>query len=106
MAAYTPTEAIELASRSGAKKGYMRPEAILLSAISAGCLLSFASASYLIIGTSPKLQEDAPGLLKMVGALIFPFGLVIITLTGADLCTASFMVYGILHKAAKLILKI
>lgn len=98
MAAYTPVQAIELASRAGAKKGCMRPEAVLLSAISAGCLLSFASASYLIIGTSPKLQEDAPGLLKMLGALIFPFGLVIITLTGADLCTASFMVCGVMRE--------
>ncbi|KAH7030731.1 putative formate/nitrite transporter [Microdochium trichocladiopsis] len=104
MAAYTPVEAIELASRTGAKKGYMRPEAVFLSAISAGCLLSFASASFLIITTSPQLQEDAPGLLKMLGALIFPFGLVIITITGADLCTASFMytTLAVLHRRLSL----
>lgn len=89
---YSPTEAIELVSRAGAKKGNMRPIKVFLSAVSAGCLLSFASASFLIINTSPWFQEEAPGLIRMIGSFVFPFGLVLITLTDADLCTGSFLV--------------
>jgi len=56
-----------------------------------------------------KTQENAAGLIKMLAAIVFPFGLVgraplivtfsqadhsyvTVVLTGADLCTGSFMV--------------
>lgn len=92
MNSYTPTEAIELVSRTGVKKGNMQPLQAFLSAVSAGCLLSFASASFLVTNTAPWYQENAPGLVRMLGALVFPYGLVLIILTGADLCTGSFLV--------------
>ena len=76
--AYTPTEAIELVSRTGVKKGNMRPDKIFVSAISAGCLLSFAAAASLRATTSPWFQENAPGFVSMVAGLIFPLGLVMI----------------------------
>ncbi|KAK5658916.1 hypothetical protein OQA88_1730 [Cercophora sp. LCS_1] len=78
MGAYTPAETIELVSRAGAKKGHMRPDKIFLSAVSAGCLLSFSAASSLSVTTAPWFQENAPGLIRMVGALVFPIGLVMI----------------------------
>lgn len=89
---YTPQEAIELVSRAGVKKANMRLDKIFLSAVSAGCLLSFAAASSLSANTAPWYQENAPGLIRMIGALVFPYGLVLIVLTGADLCTGTFMV--------------
>lgn len=92
VSAYTPAETIELVSRAGVKKGNMRPDKVFLSAISAGCLLSFAAASALSINTSPWAQTNVPGLIRAAGALVFPYGLVLIVLTGADLCTGTFMV--------------
>lgn len=89
---YTPAQTIELVSRAGVKKGLMRPEKVFLSGVSAGCLLSFAAATSLSTMTAPWFQENAPGLIKMIGALVFPYGLVLILLTGADLCTGTFMV--------------
>ncbi|KAK1826389.1 formate transporter [Podospora conica] len=88
---YTPAEAIELVSRAGVKKGNMRPDKIFISAISAGCLLSFAAAASLRATTAPWFQENAPGLVSMVAGLIFPLGLLMIVLTGADLFTGSNM---------------
>lgn len=90
--AYTPKEGLEISSRAGAYKAKMRIDKIILSSFMAGALLSFAGACNVIIQTSPWFQDNAPGLIKMMGALIFPFGLVIIIMTGADLTTGSFMV--------------
>lgn len=78
IAAYTPAEMIELVSRAGAFKGNMRPDKIFLSAVSAGCLLSFAGAASIIATTAPWFSENAPGLLRAIGALVFPFGIVLI----------------------------
>ncbi|KAH9208026.1 Formate/nitrite transporter-domain-containing protein [Leptodontidium sp. 2 PMI_412] len=91
IAAYTPAETIELVSRAGVKKGNMRPDKVFLSAVSAGCLLSFGCAVSLSAYTAPWFQENAPGLIRMIGALVFPLGLVMVVLTGADLFTATTM---------------
>ncbi|KAH7254981.1 Formate/nitrite transporter-domain-containing protein [Fusarium solani] len=93
LAAYTPAETIELISRIGVRKGNMRPDKVFLSAVSAGCLLSFGCAVSLTAMTAPWYQENAPGLIKLIGAGVFPLGLVMVVLTGADLFTATTMVF-------------
>ncbi|KAH8664867.1 Formate/nitrite transporter [Ilyonectria robusta] len=90
-AAYTPAETAELICRDGVKKGHLRPDKVFLSAVSAGCILSFGCAVSLTALTAPWYQENAPGLIKLVGAWVFPLGLVIIVLTGADLFTSTNM---------------
>lgn len=77
-AGYTPLETTELVSRAGVRKGNTRADRVFLSAVSAGCLLCFASAASLTINTAPWYQENAPGVIRMLGALIFPLGLVLI----------------------------
>jgi formate/nitrite transporter FocA (FNT family) len=94
--AYTPAQTIEMVSRAGVYKGNMRLDKVFFSSVSAGCLLSFAGASALSINTSPWYQDNAPGLIRTLGALVFTYGLVLIVLTGVDLCTGTFMV-NILH---------
>ena len=88
----SPAEAIKLVSRTGEKKANMRPDKVFLSAVSAGCLLSFGCAAMLIALTSPWYEENAPGLLKIIGALVFPLGFAAIIFTGVDLFTTSTMV--------------
>ena len=89
---YSPKEATELCSRAGVAKANMRIDKIFFSAVMAGCLLSFACCATLSTNTAPWYQDNAPGLIRMLGAMIFPFGLVTIVLTGAELFTASCMV--------------
>jgi len=88
---YTAQETVEICSRVGKSKGNMRLDKMFISAVMAGMLLAFACAATLSTNTSPWYQEFAPGLIRMIGAIIFPFGLVLIVVTGADLCTGSFM---------------
>lgn len=90
--AYTPAETIEIVSRAGAYKGNMRLDKVFFSSVSAGCLLSFACATALSTNTASWYQENAPGLIRTISALVFPYGLCMIVLTGADLCTGTFMV--------------
>ena len=90
--AYTPQQTTEIASRMGAAKARMRIDKIFTSGFMAGAILAFACAAVSVVNTAPWYQENAPGVIKLFSALIFPFGLVAIVLTGADLCTGSFMV--------------
>jgi formate/nitrite transporter FocA (FNT family) len=90
--AYTPQQTTEIASRMGAAKARMRIDKIFASAFMAGAILAFACAAVSVVNTAPWYQENAPGVIKLFAAMIFPFGLVAIVLTGADLCTGSFMV--------------
>ena len=98
--AYSPKETTEICSRAGVAKANMRIDKIFFSSFMAGCLLAFACAASLSTQSSPWYQDNAPGLIRMVGAIIFPFGLVTIVLTGADLCTGSFMftTISVLHR--------
>ncbi|KAI4718018.1 formate/nitrate family transporter [Aureobasidium sp. EXF-10727] len=104
--AYTPKEAIEISSRTGAYKAKMRIDKTIISSFMAGCLLSFSGACYAVINTSPWLNENAPGIARMLGASIFPFGLIVIVMTGADLCTGSFMYTSLsaLHRRTSVLL--
>lgn len=90
--AYNPAETVEQTGRAGALKANMRIDKMFISSVVAGMLLAFACAVSLSTQTSPWYQENAPGLIRMIGAVIFPFGLVMIVVTGVDLCTGSFMV--------------
>lgn len=89
---YNPRETVEQAGRSGVIKANMRIDKMFISSVVAGMLLAFACAVSLSTQTAPWYQENAPGLIRMIGAVIFPFGLVMIVVTGVDLCTGSFMV--------------
>ena len=90
--AYTPKETTELCSRAGTIKANMRIDKIFLSGVMAGMMLSFACASVLSTNTALWYQTNAPGLIRTIAALIFPYGLCMIVLTGSDLCTGSFLI--------------
>ena len=90
--ALSPREVTEAVSNAGVQKGNQRLEKVFLSAVSAGCLLAFACGTALSTNASPWFQDNAGGLIRTISALVFPYGLCMIILTGADLCTGSFMV--------------
>lgn len=91
--ALCPQQVTELISNVGAQKGNLRLDKTFMSAVSAGCLLAFACGTVLSTNASPWLQANTPGLMRSISALLFPYGLCMIILTGADLCTGSFMVW-------------
>ncbi|CAP74145.1 hypothetical protein E8E15_010391 [Penicillium rubens] len=98
--ALSPREVTEAVSGTGAHKGNMRLDKVFFSAVSAGCLLAFACGTTLSTTATPWFQDNAPGLIRTIGALVFPYGLCMILLTSADLCTGSFMftTLAVLHR--------
>jgi formate/nitrite transporter FocA (FNT family) len=100
MDAFTPQQTIELVSRIGCKKSHMRLDKLWFNSFMAGPLLGFGCAVALSTETAPWYQENAPGLIRTIGAVFFPIGLVMIVLSGADLFTSNvmFMLTAFLHR--------
>ncbi|GFF63363.1 hypothetical protein CNMCM6936_001651 [Aspergillus lentulus] len=88
---HAPADVAQFVANAGVSKGNMRLDKVFFSAFSAGCLLAFACGTALSTNTTAWFQENAPGLIRTISALVFPYGLCMIILTGADLCTGSFM---------------
>ncbi|GAB7355382.1 hypothetical protein MBLNU459_g5903t1 [Dothideomycetes sp. NU459] len=91
MDAFTPQQTIELVSRIGTKKAHMRLDKLWWNSFMTGPLLGFGCAVLVSTNAAPWYQENAPGLIRTIGALMFPVGLVMIVLSGADLFTSNIM---------------
>lgn len=91
LAALSPSEVITSVSHTGTIKGHSRLDKVFFSSVFAGSLLAFACGSLLSTNAASWYQENAAGLMRTLSALIFPYGLAMILLTGADLCTSSFL---------------
>lgn len=74
MDAFTPQQTIELVSRIGCKKAHMRLDKLFINSFMAGPLLGFGCAILVSINASPWFQNNAPGLIRFLGASMFPIG--------------------------------
>src|ERR1700710_1752147 len=90
----------ELISRIGAKKARMRIDKMFINSFMGGGLISFGCALALSTNSSPWFQTNAPGLIRTISAMVFPVGLIMVVLTGADLFTSYCMysVVALLHR--------
>jgi formate/nitrite transporter FocA (FNT family) len=70
MNAYSPKEATEQCSRAGVNKANMRIDKMFFSSVIAGAILALACAASLSTNTAPWYQENAPGLIRMIGGLV------------------------------------
>lgn len=102
MDAFTPAQTTELISRIGAKKCKMRLDKMFVNSFMGGMMISVGGALALSTNTAPWFQENAPGLIRTIGAMVFPVGLIMTVLTGADLFTSYCMysVVAVLHRRA------
>jgi hypothetical protein len=76
MDAFTPAQTTELVSRIGAKKARMRVDKMFINSFMGGALISFGCALALSTNTAPWFQTNAPGLIRTIGAMVFPVGLI------------------------------
>lgn len=74
MDAFTPQQTIELVSRIGTKKAHMRLDKLFANSLMTGPLLGFGCAVLVSTNAAPWYQENAPGLIRTFGALLFPVG--------------------------------
>lgn len=89
--ALSPDEVVASVSRTGALKGHSRLDKVFFSSVFAGSLLAFACGTLLSTNAAAWYQDNAGGLIRTLSSLVFPYGLAMIILCGADLCTSSFL---------------
>ena len=59
----------------------MRLDKLFINSCLSGPLLGFGCAVLVSVNASPWYQDNAPGLIRMLGAMIFPIGLVMIVIS-------------------------
>jgi len=71
-----------------------RMDIVFGKAVVAGLLLSFGGLLSQVLGAgSPGLTASNPGIVKILSGFVFPVGLVMIVLQGADLLTSNMMTF-------------
>lgn len=90
---YTPEEVSIIMVESAVAKHKSRYEVVFGKAVTAGLLLSFGNLLSQIMGASPSLSMNNPGLLKVLSGFVFPMGIVMIVLTGSELLTSNMLVF-------------
>ncbi|CAF1074646.1 unnamed protein product [Rotaria sordida] len=86
-------DTIELISVNGIQKSQQKIDHMIIKAFLAGVLLSFGGLLLLTVGggSASLAQNLGPSIHKLIQAIVFPIGLVMIVMTGADLFTGNTM---------------
>lgn len=89
-----PSEILEAAASAGMAKANMTSRNMLgrlfISSCSAGAFIALGGALSFILGQGfPEASQSAPGLSKLLSATVFPIGLMLVVILGADLFTGN-----------------
>lgn len=89
----TPAEIAEASLKAGnAKVELTRTDKkrLILQAIMAGAFIAFGGTLSLIVGYGfPEITQGNPGLQKMLSGFMFPIGLILVVVLGAELFTGN-----------------
>ena len=95
----TPGEFVNFYAQVGAKKCANSTGKLFLAAVLAG----FIIASGAVAAGTASYALDNPSVARVVGGLLFPFGLIMVIITGAELFTGNCMIaISLLEKKASL----
>jgi formate/nitrite transporter FocA (FNT family) len=92
MEAFTPAQTVTILGNIGTKKARQRLDKMFVNCVAGSFLLGFGCALNVSTNCALWFQEHAPGLIKIISACVFPVGLIMCFLTGADLFTSYCMV--------------
>ncbi|CAE7057039.1 unnamed protein product [Rhizoctonia solani] len=91
-ATLTPSQTAQKMLDLAIAKNSQRYDIVFFKAFIAGVFLSFGGLLHVIVsGGSAGLTSANPGLVKILGGLVFPIGLVMIVLQGQELLTSNMM---------------
>ena len=95
----SPAEFVNLYAQVGAKKSTNSAQRLFLSAVLAGFLIG---AGAVVANTAGHMLSNA-GLSRVLCGLLFPFGLIMVIITGAELFTGNCLItISVLEKKASL----
>lgn len=86
----TPKEITEATLDAGGAKVSLTPATTIIQAIQAGAFIAFGGALSLIIGFGfPELTAGNPSLQRLLSGCMFPIGLILVVILGAELFTGN-----------------
>lgn len=90
----TPSETLELACNAGIAKaalgGSRRFYRLALGSVLAGAYIALGGALSIVIGFGcPDITAANPGIQRLLSGLVFPIGLMLVVILGADLFTGN-----------------
>lgn len=87
---YTPNEIAREFSQSGIYKANMPTSRFIVLALLGGAFIAFGGLLTVIVtGGMPGLAAANPGLVKFAAGALFPVGLIMVSVAGADLFTSD-----------------
>lgn len=86
----SPNEIAKLYLKSAVRKAEKPLFKFILLAILGGAFIAFGGLlTVMVVGGSPALLTDNPGLAKFLAGALFPVGLMMVSIAGADLFTSD-----------------
>ncbi|SFS79004.1 formate/nitrite transporter family protein [Lutibacter maritimus] len=86
----TPKEVIEIVSKIAETKGKYKVSKTLILAFLAGAYIAFGGLLAIIVGGgSPGIAASNPGITKFLFGAMFPLGLILVVILGAELFTGN-----------------
>jgi formate/nitrite transporter len=87
---FTPTEAADAFRRAAMDKSRRPFHEFAVMAVLGGAFIAFGGLlSVMVAGGMPGVGEANPGLVKFLAGAMFPIGLIMVSVTGADLFTSD-----------------
>lgn len=102
---YKPKEITQNFALSASYKSSLSLSRFIIIAILGGAFIAFGGmVSVMVAGGIPGIGEANPGLVKFIAGALFPVGLIMVSITGADLFTSNCaaFTYKYLEKEIKL----
>lgn len=86
----TPAQIAEEFAASGIYKTSLSTRKFCIIAILGGVFIAFGGLlSVMVAGGSPGIGAENPGIIKFIAGALFPIGLMMVSITGADLFTSD-----------------
>ena len=102
---FSPKKIAEQITLSGIAKAKLPVLKFILLAILGGVYISFGCLiSMLVAGGMPEMAASNPGIVRLWAAAVFPIGLIMVVIAGADLFTSdcAIMVFPVMEKNVKM----
>jgi formate/nitrite transporter len=97
----TPKDVIEIVGKIAEAKGNYKVRKTLILAFLAGAYIAFGGLLAIIVGGgSPGISASNPGITKFLFGAMFPLGLILVVIVGAELFTGNnaYFMPNVIHK--------
>lgn len=104
MSFYTPKEIVTYVNKVATDKAKMQPQKIIISSVLGGAYIAIGSFLAIVIGGNlPGLEANNIGIQKLLFGGVFPIGLILVAVAGADLFTGNtaYFIPSVLSKQMK-----